>query len=126
MKKLRELYDKGTQGKWYARNYTVYTHTGDGVCRVADVNTSADPDLIAAMHNRLPELLDAWETLEALRWAKQWNVQNSEPDTCHNCPLRKRCFSQETGFMYLCLHAVLFSNEWRAAYREAQKIEGVE
>ena len=74
----------------------------------------------------LDELLDMAETLLAVQWAKQWNVQNSEPDTCHNCPLRKRCFTQETGWMYLCLHAVKFSNEWRAAYREAQKIEGVE
>ena len=71
MKELRELLAKGTQGKWYARNYTVYTHTGDGVCRVADVNTSADPDLIAAMHNALPELLDAWEMVQKIdEWAK--------------------------------------------------------
>ena len=125
MKELRELYNKGTQGEWCSLHHynDVFVAENTTVCTTQNGD---DADLIAAMHNALPELLDAWEMVQALEWAKQWNVQNSEPDTCHNCPLRKRCFSQETGFMYLCLHAVKFSNEWRAAYREAQKNEWVE
>ena len=68
MKELRELYDNGTQGEWCSLHHynDVFVAENTTVCTTQNGD---DADLIAAMHNALPELLDAWETVQALEWA---------------------------------------------------------
>lgn len=43
-------------------------------------NTQEIHEPLAAMHNALPELLDAWETIEAVNWADEWRSASHEWD----------------------------------------------
>ena len=78
MKELRELYDKGTQGKWEQDIINITKETFGVSAENDDVIASCGGDdgdynaqLIAAMHNALPELLDAWEMVQKIdEWAK--------------------------------------------------------
>jgi len=88
MKKLRELLAKAVPGEWHydgmhdeitsnqAKNYWVANDICiDEVCEreYDQFGHSYSPtlDLICAMHNALPELLDAWEMVQKIdEWAK--------------------------------------------------------
>ena len=88
MKELRELLAKAVPGEWHydgmhdeitsnqAKNYWVANDICiDEVCEreYDQFGHSYSPtlDLICAMHNALPELLDAWEMVQALGLANQ-------------------------------------------------------
>lgn len=126
MKELRELYDK-TSEMWeymkisveclsYAESKEAYYDT------IVPVKENAK-DLIESMHNALPELLDAWETLEALRWANDLRMNG----TCDLCPFYDDDVNVwKRGCDRQCRALFEFEGEWLSAYREAQKNEGVE
>ena len=58
MKELRELYEISKQENWIPDSHDnhIYAPCGRYMLRVAHVTRIADADLIAAMHNALPEL----------------------------------------------------------------------
>lgn len=74
---------------------------GDYVCECADEETAR---LIAAMHNALPELLDAAETLLALEWAE--------------CPMFGGYCTVLTDTEPACWNPWQYKDKWLAAYRE--------
>jgi len=78
------------------------------VIRPAEMNVKA---LIAAMHNALPDLLDATEMVEALTWV--WNTIGD----CEACPHRKGCFEEPNASW--CNGGIFdHAAEWLAAWRE--------
>ena len=140
MKKLRELLAKAVPGEWHydgmhdeitsnqAKHYWVATDICiDEVCEreYDQFGHSYSPtlDLICAMHNHLPELLDAWETLEALRWANDLRMNG----TCDLCPFYGDDVNVwKRGCNRQCRALFEYEGEWLSTYREAQKNEGVE
>ena len=125
MKELRELYDKGTQGKWEQDIINITKETFGVSAENDDVIASCGGDdgdynaqLIAAMHNALPELLDAWEKWSAIMFAKE--------QACGTCPMNLRGdrTAETCGMCDVSLFDCL--PEWTLAWRDAQKNEGVE
>ena len=142
MKELRELYDKGTQGKWEQDIINITKETFGVSAENDDVIASCGGDdgdynaqLIAAMHNAMPELLDAWEMVQALEWAEDWVVDVAiylttlyTPNPCDKCPMHNGVckYNVINNGHKACVEACLCRDEWLRAWREAQKIEGVE
>jgi hypothetical protein len=122
MKELRELYDKGTQGEWCSLHHynDVFVAENTSVCTTQNGD---DADLIAAMHNDLPELLDAWEMVQAMEWASQSTGWGKH---CLDCSMKNVCLDDGSE-LGICEKPF---NEGRdrllTAWREAQKIQGVE
>jgi len=99
---------------------------GDYVCECADEETAR---LIAAMHNALPELLDAAETLLALEWAEEWHwkkhrYEHSDDDLtglrdpCNKCPMFGGYCTVLTDTEPACWNPWQYKDNWLAAYRE--------
>lgn len=136
MKKLAELYEISKQENWIsdAHDNCIYAQSDKCVLRVATVTRLADARLIAAMHNALPELLDAWEMVQALEWAEEWGKkeydyrhQDGLDRPCDMCPM----YGDMCGGTAFCDNPChnrewYCRDEWLSAYREAQKNEGVE
>ena len=68
----------------------------------------------------MPELLEAYETLEALRWADK---RRSMAGCCDDCPVMPSCL-HEVNYAW-CETLIKHEQEWLTAYRkepERQKI----
>ena len=153
MKELRELLAKAVPGEWHydgmhdeitsnqAKNYWVANDICiDEVCEreYDQFGHSYSPtlDLICAMHNALPELLDAWEMVQALGLANQISWEHLRVytawwegadelfeqvlDYCKTCLFHGDCKDEPCGNPWKHRY------EWLAAWRDAQRIEGVE
>ncbi len=135
MKELRELYSKATQGEWCSLHHynDVFVAENTTVCTTQNGD---DARLIAAMHNALPELLDAWEMVQALELANQiswehlrvytawWEgadeLYEQVLDYCKTCLFHGDCKDEP------CSNPWKHRYEWLSAWRDAQKNEGVE
>ena len=78
MKELAKLLAKGTQGEWSQdiinianETFGISAENDDVIASCGGDNGDYNAQLIAAMHNHLPELLDAWEMAQKIdEWAK--------------------------------------------------------
>ena len=153
MKELRELLAKAVPGEWHydgmhdeitsnqAKNYWVANDICiDEVCEreYDQFGHSYSPtlDLICAMHNHLPELLDAWEMVKSQEYAQRIATEHLKVMTawwegaeelyeqvlehCKTCLFHGDCNDAT------CEKPYFYRDEWLSAYREAQKNEGVE
>ena len=128
MKALRELLAKGTPGEWAVlSDKNRFPSTPDtevvrldrGVYdMVCKTQQGTDAHLIAAMHNALPELLKEAEMFQAWNWAEML-VRGD----CAKCPFFSG-MGNECGDQ--CDNIWNHKSEWLSAWRDAQKIEGVE
>ena len=115
MKKLRELYDK-TSDMWECMKISVeclsYAESKEAYYETIAPVKETVKDLIESMHNHLPELLDAWEMVQAV----------TEFTDAHRGDVVE--VTQDVGYSW-CISDL---NKILKPYsgREAQKNEGVE
>lgn len=73
IQKLKQLYDKATQGKWINvwDSYITCKETAEKIAQIAkgridNPNAAADTELIVALHNALPDLIKRIEEAEEI------------------------------------------------------------
>ena len=136
MKELAKLLAKGTQGEWSQDIINIANETfgisaeNDGViASCGGDNGDCNATLIAAMHNALPELLDAWEMVQALGVANQISWEHLRVytawwegadelfeqvlDYCKTCLFHGDCKNEP------CSNPWKHRYEWLQAWRDA-------
>ena len=108
---LRAMLADATPGEWHSLGWCEVCTDADDDDTVCETRTQENARLIAAMHNALPDLLDATEMVEALTWV--WNTIGD----CEACPHRKGCFEEPN--VSWCNGGIFdHAAEWLAAWRE--------